>query len=208
MSLKWLLKDLLFPPALEHSNYKWILLKFFKWTTPCKHNILCRSGAQVQDHHWHWIGPIHQRTPSRWYKDQKTWRESGDSHVEGIYTTGRNESNGGTSLRAINLIKETRSWKLKGNTCLDGRPQRCYITKEDASLAIISLEALFTSLIIDAREGRDVAIYDVSGAYLNADIPEDKVILLNIEGEFVDIMCKVNPKHKKTVRVKNGVKVL
>ena len=70
------------------------------------------------------------------------------------------------------------------------------------------MEALFTSLIIDAREGRDVEIYDVPGAYLNADIPEDKFILLNIEGEFVEIMCKVNPKHKKNVRADNGVKVL
>ena len=40
----------------------------------------------------------------------------------------------------------------------------------------------FTSLIIDAHEGIDVAIFDVAGAYLNADMPEDKLILLKIEG--------------------------
>ena len=45
-------------------------------------------------------------------------------------------------------------------------------------------------------------------AYLNADTPEDKFISLNIEGEFVEIMCKVNSKHKKNVRVDNGVTVL
>ena len=53
-----------------------------------------------------------------------------------------------------------------------------------------------------------MAIYDVPGAYLNADIPEDTVVLLNTKGEFVDIMCKVNPKHKKNICVENGVKVL
>ena len=53
-----------------------------------------------------------------------------------------------------------------------------------------------------------MAISDYPGAYLNADMPEDKFILLNIEGEFVDIMCEVNPKHKKKLRVDNGVKVL
>ena len=57
----------------------------------------------------------------------------------------------------------------------------------------------FTRIIIDAHEGRDVAIFDVPGAYLNTDTPEDKFILLNIEGDFVDIMCEVNPKHKKNV---------
>ena len=67
---------------------------------------------------------------------------------------------------------------------------------------------MFTSLIIDAHEGIDVAIFDVPGAYLNANIPEDKFILLNIEGEFVDIMCEVNSKHKKNIRVYNGVKLI
>ena len=66
----------------------------------------------------------------------------------------------------------------------------------------------FIVLIIDAHEGRDVVIFDFSGSYLNTDMPEDKFILLNIEGEFVEIMYKVNPKHKKNVRVENGVKVL
>ena len=51
-------------------------------------------------------------------------------------------------------------------------------------------------------------MFNVPGAYLNSDIPEDKFILLNIEGEFVDIMCEVNPKHKENMRAENGVKVL
>ena len=58
------------------------------------------------------------------------------------------------------------------------------------------------------HEGRDVAIFDVPAAYLNEDMLEDKFILLKIEVEFVDIMCEVNPEHKKNVRVENGVKVL
>ena len=97
------------------------------------------------------------------------------------------------SLRAIDSIKEKRSGKLKGRTCADGIPQRFYITKEDASSLTIYLEALFTILIINAHGGRDVVIFDVPGAYLNADMPQDKFIQLKIEGEFVDIMCKVNP---------------
>ena len=101
------------------------------------------------------------------------------------------------ALRAINLIKEKWIRKLKGRKCAYGRPQRCYITKEDASSPTIYLEYFFTRIIIDAHEGRDVAIFDIPRAYLNDDIPEDKLVLLNIEGEFVDILCEVNPKHKK-----------
>ena len=38
-----------------------------------------------------------------------------------------------------------------------------------------------------------MAIFDVPGAYLNADMLEDKFVLLKLEDEFVDIMCEVNP---------------
>ena len=85
-------------------------------------------------------------------------------------------------LRAINLVKEKRSRKLKGRTCTYGQPQRYFLNKGDASLPNISLEALFTSLIINAHEGRDVAIFDVPEAYLNDDMAEDKFILLKIGG--------------------------
>ena len=110
--------------------------------------------------------------------------------------------------RAINLIKEKRSGKLKGRMCVYGQPQRCYITKEDASSPTISMEDLFNILVIDVHEGRDVESFDVPRAYLNSDTTEDKFILLKIEGEFVDIMCKVNPKHNRHVCVDNGLKVL
>ena len=85
------------------------------------------------------------------------------------------------ALRAINSIKEKRSGKLKGRKCADGQPHRCYITKEDASLPTISLEALFTILIINAHEGIFVEILDVPGEYINADMPEDKFVQLKIE---------------------------
>ena len=38
-----------------------------------------------------------------------------------------------------------------------------------------------------------MAIFDVPGAYLNADIPEEKFIILDIKSELMEIMCKVNP---------------
>ena len=46
---------------------------------------------------------------------------------------------------------------------MDGRTQRLYIYKEDASSPTISLESLFNSLIIDEHEGIDVVILDVLG---------------------------------------------
>ena len=82
--------------------------------------------------------------------------------------------------------------------------------KEGESVAspTLQLEALFLSLIIDVFEGRDVAIFDIPGAYLHAEMPEDKVVLMRFRGQFVDIMCQVNPEHKKNITYENGKKVL
>ena len=44
------------------------------------------------------------------------------------------------ALRTINLIKEKRDGVLKGRTCVDGRPQRAYIAKEDASSPTMLLD--------------------------------------------------------------------
>ena len=38
-----------------------------------------------------------------------------------------------------------------------------------------------------------MAIFDVPVSYLNTDTPKEKFIILKIEGDFVDIMCEVNP---------------
>ena len=112
------------------------------------------------------------------------------------------------ALRAVNLIKIKRCGKVKGRTCADGSPQRKFIPREEATSPTLSMEALMGLLLINAYEGRDVAIFDVPGAYLHAKIPDSKFAILKIEGEFVDIMCDVNPEYKEDVRYENGKKVL
>ena len=62
------------------------------------------------------------------------------------------------------------------------------------------------SLLVNSFENRDVAVFDVTGAYLNADIPENKFAILKIEGEFVDIMCNVNPEYLNDVRYKGIIR--
>ena len=114
-----------------------------------------------------------------------------------------------SALEAVNLIKEKRCGKIKGRTCANGSKQHKYL-KEGETIAspTISTEALLTSYAIDAFEERDVAIFDVPGAYLHASFPKGKYVLLKLRDEFVDIMCEVNPAYKPFVRNEKGKKVL
>lgn len=69
-----------------------------------------------------------------------------------------------------------------------------------------SLKSILTTLVIDAWEERDVAIADVPSVYLHASFPEDKKVVLKLQGVFVDIMCNVNPDFRRDVIYETGRK--
>ena len=62
------------------------------------------------------------------------------------------------------------------------------------------------TLLIDANKGRDVAIFDAPGAYLQAEMPREKKLLMKFRNEFVDIMCEVNSEYEQYVIKENGKK--
>ena len=64
---------------------------------------------------------------------------------------------------------------------------------ESIALPTVLLEAMFIILIIDAYEEIYFATFDVPGAYLHAEVPEEKIILLKLRGGFIDIVCDINP---------------
>ena len=65
-----------------------------------------------------------------------------------------------------------------------------------------------STLVLGAYESQDVAIFYVPGAYLNVDMPDEKYFRLKLKGNFMDIMCDVNPDHIPNIRYENGNMVL
>ena len=64
------------------------------------------------------------------------------------------------------------------------------------------------TLVVDAYEGFDVEIFYVPGAYLNADMFNDKYVRLKFEGELLDIIFNVNSDHIQNIQYENRNKVL
>ena len=110
------------------------------------------------------------------------------------------------ALRVISVIKEKRCGKLKGRTVADGRPQHALYHKMETSSPTVSTNALVLSLMIDAYECRDVATADVEGAYLHAD--QVDFTLVRLEGQSVDIMCKINEGYRSFVSTEGNKKIL
>jgi hypothetical protein len=64
-------------------------------------------------------------------------------------------------LESHMFLKEKRDGKIKGRTVAGGNKQRDFISKEDASSPTVATEAVLLTSIIDALEGRDVAVIDI-----------------------------------------------
>ena len=97
------------------------------------------------------------------------------------------------ALNAVNLIKQKIDGKIKGRICADGSKQKRYLVKyESVALPTISMESLFTTLVVDAYEEHDIATFYIPGAYLHAEMLADKNMILKLRGLFVDIMCDIN----------------
>ena len=110
-------------------------------------------------------------------------------------------------LPAVNLIKEKRSGDIKGRTCVNNSKQRKYLKQDESvSSPTTNFEYLVTTLLIDACGQKDVAICDIPGAFLQAKLKKDnnERTIMRLEGEFVDIMCDVNPEYKPNITYVKG----
>ena len=92
--------------------------------------------------------------------------------VDYVHTTAEERRQ---ALEAVALINPKRSGVLKSRVCANGKKQRWFLRgDEDFSSPTAMLESIILTAIIDALEGRDVAVMDVPGAYLHALLPEGK----------------------------------
>ena len=110
------------------------------------------------------------------------------------------------ALNLLAVIKEKRCGKIKGRVVADGSKQRKFVPREEAASPTIKLESLLTLLMVDAKEGRDVATADIVGAYLMADMKDH--VIVKLRGESVKILCKANKVYKQYVTIEKSKEVI
>jgi hypothetical protein len=111
------------------------------------------------------------------------------------------------ALQYLMFLKKKRTGQVKARGCADGRKQRAYTNKEDASAPTVAIESVLLSCVIDAEEGRDVATVDIPGAFMQADM--DELVHMKLEGKMAELLVKLDPKlYRKYVQVVKGKNVL
>ena len=103
------------------------------------------------------------------------------------------------------FIKKKKSGEIKGRTVAGGNKQRRYISQEDASSPTVLIESVILTLMIDAIEERDIAIVDITNAFIQTEVTDkNKRVIVCIRGMLVDILVKIAPDvYKDYVTVNN-----
>lgn len=111
------------------------------------------------------------------------------------------------ALAYLMFLKRKRGGKIKGRGCADGRKQRAYTAKEDAASPTVATEAVFLTAVIDAMEGREVAVFDVPGAFMQADM--DELVHMRFTGKMVELLLEIDRgMYEPCIVVERGEKVM
>ena len=112
------------------------------------------------------------------------------------------------ALASLMFLKEKRDKTVKARMCADGRKQRGDWTKQESTLPTVSTESVFITAVVDAHEERDVACYDIPGAFLHANSDEDITMIL--KGRLAELMVQVAPNlYRKYISVdRKGTAIL
>jgi hypothetical protein len=95
-------------------------------------------------------------------------------------------------LRTIMFLKKKRDGRIKSRLVADGsRQKRSESVIDDVSSPTVSTEGIFTQAIVIAEEGRLVAVVDVEGAYLHADMPGE--VIVELDSNITSIMTAIEP---------------
>ena len=110
------------------------------------------------------------------------------------------------------LIIEKRCGKVKGRCVFNGKGTREYFTKEETTSPTTSMEGLFMTSVIDAKERRDILTGDIPNAFIQSDVPTgegEKKIIMKITGRLIDVLLRLAPDtYSGYVVYENGKRVL
>jgi hypothetical protein len=98
-------------------------------------------------------------------------------------------------LESHMFLKEKRDGEaIKGRTVAGGNKQRDCISKEEASSPTVATESASLTCVVDAEEGRDVAVIDTPNAFIQTRIDDKKdMVFIKIRGVLVDMLVDVAP---------------
>ena len=118
----------------------------------------------------------------------------------------------GAIIRSSMFLKKKNNpdgsfMKLKARLVAGGDQQDKSLY-DDLSSPTVSTSSVFTLLSIAAHERRHIAVVDISGAYLNADMTPGMSVHMRLDSTMTDFMINIDNRYRKYTGANGGVVVL
>jgi hypothetical protein len=113
------------------------------------------------------------------------------------------------ALSLLMFLKEKRDSLIKVRMCADGCKQKDGTwAKQDTTSLTVATESVFITAVIGVHEGRDVACFNIPGAFLHTDVDEDITIVFKCR--LAELMVQVAPNlYRKYITVnRKGTAIL
>merc|ERR1711935_576412 len=129
------------------------------------------------------------------------------THVEDM-----SESEKRKAADAMLLLAQKNDDSIKGRMVFKGSQTRDWISKEEASSPTASHEALCSTCVIDANEGRDMMSLDIPNAFIQTPMEQPKEgedrVTMKITGVLVKYLTELDPRYRDYVVYENGKRVI
>ena len=116
------------------------------------------------------------------------------------------------ALESLIFLVEKKDGRIKARHCANGSKQRNWINPEEAASPTVMTDSILLTAGIEAKEGRDVATWDIPNAFIQTAVEEiDKDgdrIVMKIRGAMVDMLLELDPKYEEFVVYEKGQKIL
>ena len=101
------------------------------------------------------------------------------------------------AVEALLFSTEKRDKTIKGRMVYNGKPTRDWLSREESSSPTVSLESIFLTSIIDAKEERDVMTTDIPNASIHVHMPDvhdgKARVIMKIAGVLVNSLVELAP---------------
>ncbi len=87
---------------------------------------------------------------------------------EPLFAQNLSQKEKNEALSLLIFLKEKRNGDVKARSCANESIQRKHVAKDEVASPTVSLESVFVTSTIDAREGREVMVIDIPGPLLVA----------------------------------------
>ena len=111
-------------------------------------------------------------------------------------------------MKSIFFLSENRDGTIKGRMRANGSAQRSCVPKGKTSIPAMTTESVLITSVADSKKERCVMLMNNPNSFVQTKVPQgDERIIMNVRGELVDMLLKIDPEKYKDFVIGEGLNI-